>query len=65
MGCPNCESVNVKQAKHTTGVGWGLFVIGGLLALPTLGVSLLLCLFAMFCTERRGRCRDCRWRWRC
>jgi len=65
MGCPSCASVRITQDKYTTGIGWGLLTIGLLMSIPTLGGSLLLCLLALFCTERRGKCRDCKWKWVC
>lgn len=64
VGCPRCGSQDIRQKHHTTGAGWGLFFFGLLAALPTLGISLILCVVALFLEERRGRCQRCRWTWR-
>lgn len=64
-GCPSCGSREIKQAKHTTGAGWGLAVVGLILTPFTLGASLLLVLVSFFLSEYRGRCSSCGWRWRC
>lgn len=64
VGCPRCGSRNIKQKKHTSGVGWGLFVGGVIAAFFTCGVGLILCVIAVFLNERRGRCGDCGWVWK-
>jgi hypothetical protein len=69
-GCPRCGSLDLRQKRYTTRVGWGLFVIGVLGLLPSTGapclffVTVPVILLACFLTERRARCRDCRWTWR-
>ena len=62
-GCQKCGSSNWKKWKRTTGVGWGLFVIGIVLSPFTLFTSLILCLFALFLTKRGWKCRDCGYSW--
>jgi hypothetical protein len=64
IGCPRCGSRNIKQRRHTSGVGWGLFFGGVVAALFTCGVGLILCVIALFLNERRGHCADCGWVWK-
>jgi len=64
IGCPRCGSRNIKQKRHTSGVGWGLFFGGVVAALFTCGIGLILCVIAVFLYERRGHCSDCGWMWK-
>ena len=63
IGCPRCGSSEIKQKKHTKGSGWALAVLGLVLAPFTLGLTLLMCLAALFLSEKRGRCLSCKWTW--
>lgn len=64
IGCPTCGSANIKQKRHTSGLGWGLFFGGIVAAFFTCGAGLVLCVIAVFLNERRGHCRDCGWEWK-
>ena len=62
-GCQKCGLSNWKKTKRTTGAGWGLFVVGLLLAPFTLGLTLVLCVLAFFLTQRGWKCNDCKYTW--
>lgn len=59
-----CSSTDLTQSKHTTAVGWVLFIVGLLGACFTYGGTLLLCLLALFFTEYRAKCKACGWTWK-
>ena len=62
-GCQKCGASNWKKWRRTTGLGWGLFVVGLLSALFTFGLGLMLCVLALFLTQRGWKCRDCGYSW--
>lgn len=69
VGCPRCGSQRITQKKVTTETGWGLFIMGGLLCFVglfvcfLLPVGLIMGLIGACLTERRARCKDCKWTW--
>ena len=58
--CPVCQTPMVlkRQPLHTL-LGVVIVVICGLLAVPTLGVSLIFMLWGIFLLEARPQCPSC------
>lgn len=63
MGCPRCGSARLTQTRHTTGAGWGLFLLGAVGGMIFCWPALLI-LIAIFLNEWRGKCLDSGWSWR-
>ena len=71
MGCRKCGSQNISQKSRNTGIAYGLFYGGVVLALvglslgPGFVVSGLFAAVVGACiTERRATCADCNWVWK-
>lgn len=61
--CPECGSDRLARGRSLFRAlgGFAIVIICGLLALPTLGVSLIFMIWGVFLILERTTCRDCGW----
>ena len=60
---PECSSTDVVIRRSWPRVFAGIFIVlaMGLIAVPTLGVSLIFMLWGVFLIKERPICQDCGW----
>lgn len=62
--CPSCGEQSLKEKLHPGRVLVGVVVtvVCGLLAVPTLGISLIFMLWGVMFMVKRPTCTSCGWR---
>lgn len=61
--CPECGHEDLNRRRSAVGFAFGaiLLMLGFLVALPTLGASMILCVVGVFMMVPRTRCPECGW----